>query len=1283
MSKVKSNLIKLFSCLFAVCAAFAIATMPKADVVDAAVSGSKFQVTGTSIRKVDQDELTGLRFNVSVGDGWIENKGAEKYSFGVLIAPTETGSNFDKNSKLSVNKEAMDADDIIFSQNQSYTEGFEYSASVVFDKASVAERLEELTGEVPSEELVNQMLERLIKTSFTAVPYAICDGKVSYATPYAVSMYETAAMVYALDDANFNELAMSYLGVNQSADQTAYVSAETENKVVVDSAEGYQANNETIIFTGAGDFLALGEDYTIDENGNIVLTALKESATVETVYVIDGNKINTVELTYVDKVLNTTEEVQNYFDADTWEDTDARIVDGAYVNSYSAVLANDVDMAGITIENKNTGVEFGGYFDGRGHLIKNLTIDISKVVDDTNGGLLGKETLEGSVFKNVALYDLTSVNQRRDMGILTYKSRSTVDNIYIKYTESSVPSIVICSQTSAATFSNSVIEYPYNEDFNFETYRTKYIGAYGGAAPFATQSSHVWNAECENVTVISQTPIGYYSANSAGIDVKYNSSGNISWGTFYVYGENETAVWYDFKYFHEDTPIEGKDPIPGLGIAAGEATVQNTKLEDNDTGKTRIKYGVKRYDSIEKALDDNDALVKSIYDYFDLKFDSIIEDTVITANGVEVEDSISLQVNGTAEIGVTYGGVSATEITFAGYDGYATLDGNTLTATEVGSFDLTVSYVVKGVKHVKVVSVIITAAETTVDDARDYDASIGTLFATELNGKKVVGVMLGETALDEGVGYTVDDNGYLQTITAVPYRVNGDNRVFEITVMTEGGTYIFTNVNYWTRIIDDANELKLALDIDYASTETVNGNGIVYNNGYVYNAGLYKIADGANAIDMSATTMEYSSLETTVTNIQKGDGFVGYFDGNGRAIDKFAPEAHGMFGVISSYNSGLNVGATIKNVAFTNVTLTGDGSTIKPLLFSYTNKSEKNQHNIENIYVTFADSSADMNGLANRIYGNVNTNNVYIVSNTVISEVREDFKPYYRDIDNNSIGLVEGKQYYNSLRFGNNFKNNYTSTLMVDIRFFESVDEVDKLQNIIVASNAPIAKFNDYGYATYNYTKTSSASTVSFLANHAYKGEHESGTSKKTTRAKAYGYAGNETQGNYPVINDFAKYIKAELTGNATNYSAFTQLQALYCCPNCYAGTYGTVCPAGCVDGEGAPLAATQVIVKSTKNNISYTQGANTSSFGNTHASPVLYSFIFHDLTNKADALWSTDNSIVIFEGVSRYDSVEVMKAKYQADELSYSSFTGESGNGMWDVTDDGELVWVGGRTTA
>lgn len=1280
MNKVKSNLIKLFSCLFAVCAAFAIASMPNANTVDAAVSGSKFQVVGTSIRKVQDDDLTGLRFTIQVGAGWIENKGAEKkYTFGTLIAPTENAEGvFSKTKSLAQNMEAMDADNIILPQDKFSSDGFEYSASIVFDKDLISNKITEL-GKTPTPELVNEILARFIKMPFTAIPYALYDGKVSYASAYSVSMYETAAMVYALDDANFNELAMSYLGVNQSADQTAYVSAETENKVVVDSAEGYQANNETIIFTGAGDFLALGEDYIIDENGNIVLTALKESATVETVYVIDGNMINTVELTYVDKVLDTAEEVQNYFDADTWENTDARIVDGVYVNSYSAVLACDVDMAGITIENKNTAVQFGGYFDGRGHLIKNLTIDISKVLADTNGGLLGKETLQDSVFKNVALYDVTSLNQVRNRGILTSKNRGTVDNVYIKYTANSVPSTVIYGQTSTAIFSNCVIEYPYDENFNFETYRTKYIGAYGGAAPFSTyDTDNSWNKDCTNVTVISQTPIGYYSANSAGVDVKYNNSGKISWGTYYVYGENETAVWYDFKYFHEDTLIEGKDPIPGLGIAAGEATVQNTKLEDNDTGKTRIKYGVKRYDRIEDALDDNDALVKSIYSYFGLKYDSIIEDTVVTVGGVEVEDAISLQVNGTAEIGVTYGGVSATEITFAGYDGYATLDGNTLTATEVGSFDLTVSYVVKGVKHVKVVSVIITAAEITVDGARDYDASIGTLFATELNAKKVVGVMLGETVLDEGVGYTVDDNGYLQTITAVPYRVNGDNRVFEITVMTEGGTYIFTNVNYWTRIIDDANELKLALDIDYASTETVNGNGIVYNNGYVYNAGLYKIADGANAIDMSATAMEYSSLETTVTNIQKGDGFVGYFDGNGRAIDKFAPEAHGMFGVISSYNSGLNVGATIKNVAFTNVTLTGDGSAIKPLLFSYTNKSEKNQHNIENIYVTFADSSADMNGLANRIYGNVNTNNVYIVSNTVISEVDETFKPYYRDIDNNSIGLVEGKQYYNSLRFGNNFIHNYTSTLMVDIRYFESVDEVDKLKNIIVASNAPIAKFNDYGYAIYNYTKTSSENTVSFLAEHAYKGEHESGTSKKTTRAKAYGYAGNETQGNYPVINDFAKYIKAELTGNATNYSAFTQLQALYCCPNCYAGTYGTVCPAGCVDGEGAPLAATQVIKKGKTGSISYTQGTSSANFGNTHASPVLYSFIFHNLTNKANELWSTDNSIVIFEGVRRYDSVADMKTK----EIDYSSFTGESGNGMWNVV-EGELVWVGGRTTA
>ena len=42
MSKVKSNLVKLFACVFAVCAAFAIATMPKANVVGAASEPSSF-----------------------------------------------------------------------------------------------------------------------------------------------------------------------------------------------------------------------------------------------------------------------------------------------------------------------------------------------------------------------------------------------------------------------------------------------------------------------------------------------------------------------------------------------------------------------------------------------------------------------------------------------------------------------------------------------------------------------------------------------------------------------------------------------------------------------------------------------------------------------------------------------------------------------------------------------------------------------------------------------------------------------------------------------------------------------------------------------------------------------------------------------------------------------------------------------------------------------------------------------------------------------------------------
>ncbi len=860
-----------------------------------------------------------------------------------------------------------------------------------------------------------------------------------------------------------------------------------------------------------------------------------------------------------------------------------------YVSRGRYELLNDINMAGKpAILNMTSELKFEGYFEGNNHSVKNLSIDIGRGDNDLNGGLLGVVASD-AVFKNVALIDLTSVQQQKQRGLLTRQLTCTIDNVYIRHTVSSAPTQLAYSQSKAGSLTNVVVEYPYDKNFDFEEYRTKYASSYG-VSPIG-QRIWDWTGTYNNITVIGQMPLGYYSTNINKVEMSFNEDGTrASWGAYYNYAENETDVWYDFEYFH-NSPDNAT--YPGLGIS-GEVTVQNSQdivdgAPDNSKGKTRVISGVRRYNTVQEAYADDNCGAKAIVDAF----------------GIVQKDKVEL----------------------------------------VGG---------------------------------DYDANTGKFFTTELNDKQVVGVKVDGVALVEGAGYTLDQNGYLQTINAktsiddttsgVPYRINGDVTVFEFIIETEDTDYIFNGVNYWTRIIDDATELKETLDtgIDFKASEGVNANGIVYNKTYVYNVGVYKIADTTKTIDMAGVSMDYATLETSITYINHGDGFMGYFDGNGCVIDNFEPGIHGMFGVLSSYNSGLNIGATIKNVAFTNVAIKTLDKSIRPVIFSYANKSEANGHNLENIYVKYADDTLDMNGLATAWYKNVNMNNVYVVSNNIIKELNEDFKDYYLDANGDSLGLEADRKYFNSLRIGNEASRMYTSTLVADPHRFTSADELDKLQNVLVASNAPISYYMNCGdYLSYFYAKDADTNTIYFTENWAYVGNHVSGA-KKDTRTKAFAYAGNDTVGNYPVLNGFAKNIKAELTNNADNYENFDSLMPLYYCPNCLAGTLQTTCPNGC---EGNTTLANP---KSAKNGITYILGTLNAKYGNALTSPVLYSFVLHDVANSKGKVWSADNSVVVFNGVSRYDSVDAMKAQT----IDYTSFTGASGNGMWNVV-EGELVWA------
>ena len=71
----------------------------------------------------------------------------------------------------------------------------------------------------------------------------------------------------------------------------------------------------------------------------------------------------------------------------------------------------------------------------------------------------------------------------------------------------------------------------------------------------------------------------------------------------------------------------------------------------------------------------------------------------------------------------------------------------------------------------------------------------------------------------------------------------------------------------------------------------------------------------------------------------------------------------------------------------------------------------------------------------------------------------------------------------------------------------------------------------------------------------------------------------------------------------------------------------------------------------------------------------VAYEWTLHLPKTEGVQTWDANNGTLRFLGVYKYDTIEDMKAV----DNDFSSFTGEDGNGMWNVV-EGELVWVGAQ---
>ncbi len=731
-------------------------------------------------------------------------------------------------------------------------------------------------------------------------------------------------------------------------------------------------------------------------------------------------------------------------------------------------------------------------------------------------------------------------------------------------------------------------------------------------------------------------------------------------------------------------------------------------------------------------------------------YDSVVEKSVITVGGVELEgSSINIEIPGSAVIGVNYNSAAVEEVTLSGYDANAvTVEGTTITANSSTSFDLIVTYVVGGKNHVIVIPVACIYPSITIDTPVDYDASTGKLITTATLEGDIFGASAGGQQLTIGDGLTVDNNGITlraqtsetDSVAGIPYITNkkGSNQVFELTIQTNVNTYVFTNVTYWTKIIYNATDLKEALGWDvkyevrtYTADEATDRETELNGNGYfvattksgsnyyegVYNAGIYKMMADVNMYHVDTNNPENSGpkgigyTNNPLDSNSKIGGFVGYFDGNGYTIDNFKPDAQGLFGRVSTYVAGNVVAGTnvtagrryvdckpvIKNLALTDVITTYYDGTIfyaTPILANLlgTNTDYKLPHTttVENIYVTVSSDSTALGSLVTHLGGCTKMNNVYIKNQNEFNMVEVDGKFYRMTDDFTRPTVKNGTKVWNVMK---NWKDSRDGVLFgwaySTLGEAPSSDDtatgtLDNTTNVHVVSTMPInfsskSSMFEFAYsASYTGIKFSADNGIEFNNDSIYKlGKINK---DKTNVYVAVAYAANEEVGNILIPYGFkqsaiddVKYILRPVTEDTLTTGLGLEFKGNYndsafICENCGEITFSVTgrtvkAKDDCLSGCGGKYVDTA--------NYKVKNSANKTGNG-PFASPCVYKFTVHTAADMGE-YYSDSNGAFKLKGVYKYSDVDAMKAANN----DYCSFTGEAGNGLWNVV-EGELKWVG-----
>ena len=592
-------------------------------------------------------------------------------------------------------------------------------------------------------------------------------------------------------------------------------------------------------------------------------------------------------------------------------------------------------IAGNATSTCTKGTGLTGIFDGNGHTISNLIFQ--------SDGLFGQ--IKGGAVINVAFIDITLGGYYPSL-LARSPSYATVNgvkrvmpvlkNIYVEgiTMEANKPLTILCYGPFFGNMKNVVVNHTMTETQKANALANKTAGI----TAFAWVYSERYPDQLVDTYLIGDLPLSCQPGSNTSKPQNNN----------FIFAGNMLKLKDG-----SETEYELKDPATFAFLQELlEKYNWSGEIATSETDMWKIDYmpNARQYIDTASMAQDATANAESLAT-FDSKYWTVING-VPYWNGTYANkvDVVIKDANGNSLTEVELENAD-TKITIDLFDGTQTLgativapegvtvNGNVINLTNnptsVGSYEITVSKEIDGVLVEKVVTIYF-SNETIVEGEVLYSAN-DKAFDLDSLKKALAEVDVTISSLDE----VTCDSDLACTVTGVGYE--REVAVQETKVTVAGKVYALKNVYAYTQLIDEIEDLGV-FNVD-------NSTSIVVDNGY------YLVTK-----DLDATNYEMldhvwaSGVQYPNSNDKKG-GFWGVFDGNGHTISNLTVKSNGIFGTVTD--------SVIKNVGFTNVSLTGYYKGLFANIASVSNKDasyKKSWPTIENVFVEISSTQFGQGG---------------------------------------------------------------------------------------------------------------------------------------------------------------------------------------------------------------------------------------------------------------------------------------------------------------------------------